>query len=502
MDVLFKEGMLYLQAVKFGKKSWRKIWMMLFKSSPTGVGRLEFSTLIDNNDHKKAGRQKVPEKKVVHLSDCLSVTMAKKESCPQGCTAFYLNTTQCTYTLASMTSQDWMSALCLLAFQKDSGESNKGDLEEGNGLNMEDNDLYSSWKTDLTASANQFQVTVQSTEASRRCKLAGKYLVSLQKEGVTLLDMYNTGHVIYSWPYRLLRKFGQVEGGFSIEAGRRCESGKGVFIFLSPHGPLIFQTILEKCSGKRRPSVQSHNVHRRSLCDMSFVNLPTAPDRLTDPPIYSFAGVPADVQDESDDHYSTINVMQLSFVNPDVSDSSVAVGMEGDDADEQCHSLENLKLDNDVDDIIYYNLERATPPLIRRDHFEPEIDDPECIYADVKREKCPSDPQLEPVPSAPPQPTLQPPPCLLYQTVSYTPLKPRYQRSSPVNNYIPPGFSAPAEEEDDVKEMDEALGLSARAAPTEAPGSFKHRLAEMLSKDLAKFQPPLPPGVGSSAFPQ
>lgn len=100
------------------QKTWRKIWLVLFKPSSTGVGRLEFYTVIDGNaDPKKASRLRTPERKVVRLSDCLSVTPAPKESCPSRCTAFYLNTTQCTYTFASMTNQDWLSALSLLAFQ-------------------------------------------------------------------------------------------------------------------------------------------------------------------------------------------------------------------------------------------------------------------------------------------------------------------------------------------------------------------------------------------------
>lgn len=94
--------------------------MMLFKPSSTGVGRLELYAVVDNSpvtDQKKVGWQKTPDKKVVRLSDFLSVSPAPKESCPQGCTAFYLKTIQSTYTLASTTSQDWQSALCLLAFQ-------------------------------------------------------------------------------------------------------------------------------------------------------------------------------------------------------------------------------------------------------------------------------------------------------------------------------------------------------------------------------------------------
>ncbi len=102
------------------QRTWRKLWMVLFKPSSMGVGRLELHTVLDNSavtDQKKVGRQKTPERKVVRLSDCLSVTPAPKESCPAGCTAFYISTIQCNYTLASTTSQDWLSALCLLAFQ-------------------------------------------------------------------------------------------------------------------------------------------------------------------------------------------------------------------------------------------------------------------------------------------------------------------------------------------------------------------------------------------------
>lgn len=94
--------------------------MALFKASSTGVGRLELSNVSDGyypGDQKRSGRQKSTEKKVVRLSDCLSATPAVKESCPSGCTAFCLNTTQSSYTFASRTSEEWLSALCLLAFQ-------------------------------------------------------------------------------------------------------------------------------------------------------------------------------------------------------------------------------------------------------------------------------------------------------------------------------------------------------------------------------------------------
>lgn len=97
---------------------WRKIWMVLYKPSSTGVGRLELYT--HNNpfpEQKKGIWQKTPEKKVVRLSDCLSITPALTESCPPGCTAFYLTTTQCNFVLASTESEQWLSVLCLLTSQ-------------------------------------------------------------------------------------------------------------------------------------------------------------------------------------------------------------------------------------------------------------------------------------------------------------------------------------------------------------------------------------------------
>lgn len=61
---------------------------------------------------------------------------------------------------------------------------------------------------DLNLPVNEFKVTIQSTEASKRCQLAGEYFVSLGKQAVLLLAI-GTGHVIYHWPYTLIRKFGQ-----------------------------------------------------------------------------------------------------------------------------------------------------------------------------------------------------------------------------------------------------------------------------------------------------
>lgn len=64
--------------------------------------------------------------------------------------------------------------------------------------------------SDMSHAPNQYPVTIQCTEASQRCQLSGKYLVSMEDQTLTLCAI-NTGHVIYQWPYNLLRKYGRVE---------------------------------------------------------------------------------------------------------------------------------------------------------------------------------------------------------------------------------------------------------------------------------------------------
>ncbi|XP_039505086.1 docking protein 2 isoform X2 [Pimephales promelas] len=243
MDVISKEGPLFLQGVKFGKKIWRKSWLVLFEPSPAGIGRMELYDMRDGGGLKgfaiarPAGLRKM-DKRVIRLTDCLSITPAPGESCPTDCSAFFLNTTSCTYTIAAPTREDWISVLCQLAFQKTQGTEDARKVQKDKCMPPADNQLYSTW------GAGQFQVTVQSTDASQRCRMSGSYLLSSEKEAICLLDL-KTGQAIYRWPYRLLRRFGQVKGGIMIEAGRRCHTGEGQFIFLSKQGSQIHRAIEE-----------------------------------------------------------------------------------------------------------------------------------------------------------------------------------------------------------------------------------------------------------------
>lgn len=481
MDVVFKEGMLYYQSVKFGKKVWRKMWMVLFKPSSTGVGRLELYSIVANNaisDLKKAGWHKSPARKVIRLSDCLSITSAPKESCPSGCEAFVLNTMSCIYTLASDTSQNWISALCLLAFEKDPEDADKGDFDRGNGFIMEDNELYCSWKRDTNLPPNVYQVTVRCTEASQRCNLIGDYLISLESDALLLLDG-NTSDIIYCWPYKMIRKYGQVEGGFSIQAGRRCESGEGKFIFLSKQAPHIFQVISQQCSEK---TVYAQQLNTQPLFDQSTIYSPIATEPSASSPCYKAAdSAPGPPADESLHCYSNLTdcFKQLSLDRAHSRVSGEAVAEETVDEDDPFPSPEAEDLDDTTEECIYYNLKRS---VCMKDPFLADQDISECFYSCANKHEYSLNPPLEPAP---------------VQLASCLVPKPRLYPQPVVNNSIQPVYGAQTQAADNMKETEEATGHS---TPTELPGSFKQRLAEIISKDLAKLQPPLFSGVNSPTF--
>ncbi|XP_043968261.1 uncharacterized protein dok2 isoform X4 [Gambusia affinis] len=86
-----------------------------------------------------------------------------------------------------------------------------------------------------------FKVSVRRTDASDRCRLKGDGVLKADMDALHLMD--KTGDILYTWPYRYLRRFGRDKSTFSFEAGRRCDSGEGSFEFDTKQGNLLFQAV-------------------------------------------------------------------------------------------------------------------------------------------------------------------------------------------------------------------------------------------------------------------
>ncbi|XP_012668828.1 docking protein 3 [Otolemur garnettii] len=238
LETPIKDGILYQQHIKFGKKSWRKVWALLYAGGPSGVARLESWEVRDGGLGPAGDRPTGPgrrgERRVIRLADCVSVLPADGESCPRDTGAFMLTTTERSHLLAAQHRQAWIGPICQLAFPgtgQSSSESGEAESPKRGLIPMEENSIYSSWQE-----VGEFPVVVQRTEAAARCQLKGPYLLVLSEDAIQLKGAPGP-QALYSWPYHFLRKFGSDKGVFSFEAGRRCDSGEGLFAFSSPQAP-------------------------------------------------------------------------------------------------------------------------------------------------------------------------------------------------------------------------------------------------------------------------
>ncbi|XP_004679330.1 PREDICTED: docking protein 3 [Condylura cristata] len=244
LETPVKDGILYQQHVKFGKKSWRKVWALLYAGSPSGVARLESWEVRDGGlgpaGDRSVGPGRRGERRIIRLADCVSVLRADGESCPRDTSAFLLTTTERSHLMASQHRQEWMNSICQLAFPG-TGECSSGSGEaeapKRDLVPMEENSIYSSWQE-----GGEFPVVVQRTEAAARCQLKGPFVLVLGQDAIQLRES-SSPQALYTWPYRFLRKFGSDTGVFSFEAGRRCDSGEGLFAFSSPHARDLYAAV-------------------------------------------------------------------------------------------------------------------------------------------------------------------------------------------------------------------------------------------------------------------
>ncbi|KAK5608424.1 hypothetical protein CRENBAI_025930 [Crenichthys baileyi] len=246
MDAHIKEGQLFVQHQKFGKK-WKKNWFVLYPASQNGIARLEFFDSHSGGTASSGGsgsssneKTRKLDKKIIRLSECISILPATIETCPKdNMEAFYVETNDKTHVFAAEknTAREWMNTMCDIAFQRGNGSS----LTDSNGgpqdLQMSENLIYYS-----RDEVNEFWVTVQRTEASERCGLAGSYWLKAENEALILKEP-KTKRKVQVWPYKLLRRYGRDRVMFSFEAGRRCDSGPGNFTFETKQGNEIFSLV-------------------------------------------------------------------------------------------------------------------------------------------------------------------------------------------------------------------------------------------------------------------
>ncbi|XP_062849356.1 docking protein 1b [Trichomycterus rosablanca] len=251
MDTHIKEGQLFVQHQKFGKK-WKKNWFVLYPASQNGIARLEYFDCGGSSTEKP--NTKKLDKKIIRLSECISILPSLTETCPkENMSAFCVETNDKTHVFAAEKhiTTEWVEKMCEIAFQGGSGCFPSTDSNGQQNLQMSENLIYFSREE-----VNEFWVSVQRTEASERCDLMGNYWLKVDGESLILKDP-KTKRNLLVWPYKLLRRYGRDRVMFSFEAGRRCESGPGNFTFETKHGNEIF-LIVESAIHEQKQAADEH----------------------------------------------------------------------------------------------------------------------------------------------------------------------------------------------------------------------------------------------------
>ncbi|XP_060927619.1 LOW QUALITY PROTEIN: docking protein 2-like [Limanda limanda] len=277
-----KQGILYLQQQRFGKK-WRRVWSALYRDSPCSISRLEFFDCKDGGVEKSLRKQQ-EHKKVIRLSDCIRVSEVEVDGCPRDTGPFLVETTEKIYVFAAERNQvdDWTHKLCETAFPMSWTEPSvrRGSVQRGTRVEedqgMEDNSLYSG-----TPTVRDFRVCVRRTEASDHCRLKGDVILRVDDDALHLLS--RTRDVLFTWPFRFLRRFGRDKSTFSFEAGRRCASGEGGFEFDTKQGNFLFQLVESAIQLRRSapPHTQTSGGGQLSPETPHNLNLPPPPQSTT-----------------------------------------------------------------------------------------------------------------------------------------------------------------------------------------------------------------------------
>lgn len=134
----------------------------------------------------------------------------------------------------------WITAFQLVAFK----DSVSNQIEENN-------DLY------CTSGEGVFSVKVVETDASKRCGLETRnYTLVIAAVDMKLMD---GDSVLFTWPYRYIRRYGYRDGKFIFEAGRKCESGEGSFRLEHGSQQEIFRCMYAKMKSMKKLLDEENN---------------------------------------------------------------------------------------------------------------------------------------------------------------------------------------------------------------------------------------------------
>lgn len=229
-------------------KTWSKKRFALFAKSLQGIQRLE-EVLPDDRD---------PRKIIIPLNECVKIwtpssSMIEVSFAPKART----QTRQADTKFETVFYPPCDSCLCKQIVTRDGTEHslkvNGGDDETTDWLfhlqkvafnimeeKEEENQLYSGFDEEETL----FRVKVIASPVKTLLTANAEYLLQLAPDSIVLLPFpSHDGNPIFIWSLRDIRRYGSSAETFTLEAGRRCSSGPGLFSFSTPKGTYLFSLL-------------------------------------------------------------------------------------------------------------------------------------------------------------------------------------------------------------------------------------------------------------------
>lgn len=180
--------------------------------------------------------------KIITLENCVKITHE-----PAPANLIHIVTKTDTLTLNALNEDDlkeWVAALQMVAFRDKAAHTQP----TRNSVIEEDNDLYCTSYSD-----GMFTIKLVSSDISVKCNLEAKmYILHLTATDLQLKSADDNTTLVAKWPYRYIRKYGYRDGKFTFEAGRKCDTGEGVFSLEHSNPQEVFRCMAAKMKSMKK----------------------------------------------------------------------------------------------------------------------------------------------------------------------------------------------------------------------------------------------------------
>ncbi|KAL6458393.1 hypothetical protein MHYP_G00336230 [Metynnis hypsauchen] len=215
---IIKQGRVKIRSQHF--RIYRKCWLVMKRASSEGPYWLE------KYSKQRSANTKSPQK-VMGLTNVKNVSRSPRQQKKHAVMLEFREESSLTFACKSEAEADeWYNVLHIYCIQ-----------EKKKKLDFGEPDLLCHIRNEACVQYHVFLLSSDSFTAHRECTL------QITHKAIHLYNAQDPRQRIASWPLKILRRYGQDRTCFTFEAGRMCDTGEGLFRFLTAEGEAIYQSV-------------------------------------------------------------------------------------------------------------------------------------------------------------------------------------------------------------------------------------------------------------------